>query len=284
MFDVTLRMDSHGGGLTRELRGTAAAFKPRRYAILLVHGYNVDEDSAYSVYRKFKKKLVALSPRIDVDIGFVYWPGDGRVPLLRALKYPEKVGIAKLGSGQLAGYISRLRSFGNRSCQVVVIAHSLGCRLVLEALNKLSSKTNIIRIFLMAAAVPVKAVKNKGHLALALKETRQRSVFFSLDDKVLKRTFGVGQMAAKGERGIFPEAVGLRGRPERGVWTLREPMIGYGHSDYWDSQVIAQYVVNALFGTTPKPKPARSEPERRIITRLHAGLEGRAMFGRSVRR
>lgn len=279
MFELTLRRDSHGGGLLREPRGTAAAFRPRRYAVLLVHGYKVDEDEADRSYRIFKKALVKLAPRIDVDVGFVYWPGDGSVPALRALKYPEKVPVAVLGSSQLAHYISSRRRFDGGPAHVVIVAHSLGCRLTLEAIARLPDTSNDVSLFLMAAAVPVSTVEPNGHLNASLSRAGRRWVFYSSSDLVLKGTFGIGQRLA-GDRGL-PQAVGLRGRPERHAWTARKRMTGYGHSDYWTSEDVPRFVASALFGAVPMPAK-RPEPEPRLLAVARALTEPRKFLKRRL--
>jgi hypothetical protein len=162
------------------------------------------------------------------------------------------------------------------------VGHSLGCRLILEILDFMlnhrpSAKRNI-KVFLMAAAVPVRLVEKNEHLrkgvislAQILDElsngkgrlrkgvvslAQEACVFHSDHDAVLHPlSFGMGQTIAAGEDGWFPEAVGRSGKPNDGLWTERFRMDNYGHNDYWQSAEVVRHIVRALGKKVVCPKP-----------------------------
>ena len=85
-----------------------------------------------------------------------YWPGDALFNrFASAPSYPVLIGQAEKSGDKLADYI-RLHSNRTRPLRINFVGHSLGCRVVLQALSKLDGLTGvrIDRVLLMAAAVP----------------------------------------------------------------------------------------------------------------------------------
>src|SRR5439155_24462121 len=104
---------------------------------LLLHGYNVSEREAEREFSDFEDALTSIAPPLSSELGRVLWPGDWGVPFVRGLSYPWRVRTAIACAPQLADYISRRVTPGGTPTAVVIVAHSLGCRLVLEALHRL---------------------------------------------------------------------------------------------------------------------------------------------------
>jgi hypothetical protein len=237
---ITLRQDSRGGvPLTREVEGSELAFSRRSRLILLVHGYNVSRNEAERSFAQFENNLRKFSPSLVNDICHVYWPGDARAPGIRALMYPRKIAPA-IESARLFGkFLGRRRGYAGMECELVIIAHSLGCRMALESLDEVLKTPARVALILMAAAVPVQLLGQGTALRWNVRTAAPviRSVFFSRTDDVLQLAFPIGQSA--GGEGLFPEAVGLKGQPPLGLWTSRTDMSGFGHSDYWPSEQTA---------------------------------------------
>ena len=128
-----------------------------------------------------------------------------------------------------------------RPLSINFVSHSLGCLLTLEAIQLLRGTKNleIDQVMLMAAAVPVGFCDMSladGYLAPAGPNTEER-VLYSLDDRVLKRYFKLGQWAA----GELPKrsrrAVGRSGGPGTGRgkrWSGSQCIDGHDHGDYWN--------------------------------------------------
>ena len=148
---------------------------------------------------------------------------------------------------------------------MVIVAHSLGCRMTLEAVARLSDAQSArLRLFLMAAAVPVGLVEAETSLAAAVARTAGADALHSRADGVLDFWFRLGQSAAPGEEGLLPEAVGLRGGPERSVWTLASEMPGYDHDQYWSGHRMATHLANRLGAAVAKPRPVRLAAPARL--------------------
>jgi hypothetical protein len=206
--------------------------------VLVVHGYNNNEDEASKSYDVLFEILGTLVPSPEVlrSIWEVYWPGYVRVgakkrTLLSALSYPMQVRKAVRIGRALARFLSSV-AFDRQPMDVLFIAHSLGCRVVLEAIRGLSEDSGISvkAICLMAAAVPVAHVSASGSLRHAADTAEKRYILHSPADRVLRRYFRAGQL---GDRSS--EAVGRFGNP-RSFWDLRLTNVqdtGLDHGDYY---------------------------------------------------
>ena len=94
--------------------------------------------------------------------------------------------------------VARLRGRTAPQLSLYIVAHSMGCRLTLEFLNRLAfglqfSPIKIRLVVLMAAAVPLYYVQEGGALAKALTLSESTHVYWSKKDKTLRRWFRVGQ-------------------------------------------------------------------------------------------
>jgi pimeloyl-ACP methyl ester carboxylesterase len=210
--------------------------------VLLVHGYNNDEEGATEAFEGFRTLQPELGP-IRARLMGVYWQGENWT---RFLYYPAAVGSARQAARLLA---QDLRMVARRRglLGVDVVAHSLGCRLSLELLSELEAfpqpGLEVRRLVFMAAAVPVFMLHptnnpTKRPLRHAL-DRRSRALLslFSPADWVLKYAFRIGQSLAPGQEGALPTALGLN------KWTgdhvpdsgrLKQVHVeGSGHSDYW---------------------------------------------------
>ena len=72
--DVTLR--AGGTRVSKEIRATRAFFDLRRRAVLLVHGYNVNEDEAVSALGGFRSALAHFAPELQPDTFICTWAGN----------------------------------------------------------------------------------------------------------------------------------------------------------------------------------------------------------------
>ncbi|NES70327.1 MAG: alpha/beta hydrolase, partial [Okeania sp. SIO2D1] len=134
-------------------------------------------------------------------------------------------------------------STSNKQPRIILIGHSLGCRLLLEALKQ-TIKTNFkLEVFLMAAAVPVSMVQPGQQLNPSISSTEKYRILYSKEDLVLKHTFPMGQMLA-GEG--FEQAVGFKGNSNVGIWSNTKDMENYDHSDYWKGEKSVQWILSQL--------------------------------------
>lgn len=235
--------------------------------ILLVHGYNNDKAQAEAGYHD----VTRLLPDHDREaVWEFYWPGfiesltgaptdtplsltpqrDYRETesryLISAVLYPVQVDKSKQVGLALGRFLDRLRPDA-----VIFIAHSLGCRITLEAIRFLVSAGAIGRIALpgaclMAAAVPTYLVDappaTEGGLRTAAAAIGRSIVLHSTHDRVLGLGFPIGQTLAR--EGFLPEAVGLNGGPDT-PWAARGDT-GLGHSGYWKHESTAAAALRAI--------------------------------------
>jgi hypothetical protein len=215
---------------------------PQRELLVLVHGYNNHEQEASEAYacaRRRQKGRLAVPPLqqvLDHMLGDAFWPGDaqwaGALDRLDFLYYSAAVGIAPVVGRALAEHLRR------RDDVLVVhfLAHSLGCRVVLEALSAIALEggPKVGKVCLMAAAVPTYMTCPGGSLYGALTLPDALRVLYSPADAVLAGAFPPGQMLA-GE-GLFPTAVGRYGDvPLNSGAIERDHIAGARHGDYWGS-------------------------------------------------
>jgi hypothetical protein len=224
-----------------------------------VHGFNNHAGEAAAAYVGFRRSQYEQYPELDgraiEDLsGDGYWPGDadwpGPLDRLDALVYPVAVHTAQTCGAVLAAAIRQLPNI----VRVHFIAHSLGCRVVLEAADLLrASGPPIGRICLMAAAVPDEMVTPGGRFDALLMQLigagARIHIMHSDKDTVLRFAFPPGQALA-GEPSL--RALGLNGPPPDmlgvGGMVTHVRIAGAKHGHYWghnDSNARAQTVYEA---------------------------------------
>lgn len=259
---LDLRTQPEGGALPLrgELRGAQPGL-PRPECVVLVHGFNNHYGEAgerYYGFRIMQRRhfdgahgdiadggqgwpVCGFSAELERLLGDAFWPGDadwpGPLDWLDALVYPAAVHTAQEAAALLADLIERIPGL----LRVHFVAHSLGCRVVLETLEKLwaGGHPAIGAVCLMAASVERDAVAPGGEFAdllAALGEAgSEMLVLHSRRDKVLRFTFPLGQSLA--DEGFLPEALGLEGPPPGMPGRVSGRRIaGANHGDYWGHQ------------------------------------------------
>lgn len=255
---------------------------------LLIHGFGVTKTKAMNnQYRPFRKYLFDYSCR---DIAEIYWYKNrhmdwyycGRMPgLLQGLQglqglqyrweqYPIELDRAIQCGMLLSSSIKKFASEQDNNqtnLDLVLIGHSLGCRLILEALRDLSNLSNQsseksipFTIILMGAAVPISLLNNQSYQELrnVISRLRQAIVLYSKNDPVLDLPFKMVQKKANDglEDGTDRlEAVGLYGNPAQGIWHCNDilhelkPRISmdyFRHNIYWKKEKTVKKIANFL--------------------------------------
>lgn len=261
------------------VNGDIIAFQaPRERLILLVHGYNVSLSTGHRLLRLFEDRLRDKSASLARDVGWLMWPGDLPLPVLSMVSYPFKLGATLELGRRIASFLASLTSAQGAPPEIVLVAHSLGCKVVLETVEQLRASFPAVqvRVFLMAAAVAVEDVLPGGRLHGAARHAHERAVLHSTSDWVLRVGFRIGQFAAP-NAAYLRGAVGSEGRPEE-AWTHSRPMTGLGHSAYWKhvrsvDEFVAWMGKAAVRGSparalpTEPPPPGRSLPRRALPSR-----------------
>src|SRR2546423_2913386 len=243
-----LRAKPEGGKLLvpGELRALLDA-SARRECLVMVHGFNDTDSEAADEYFGFRvrQKEIFGTPNVadfDRRFGDTFWPGDADwwsfFDRADFLIYPGAVHNAVTAAKELADLLWRMPNLQ----RIDFIGHSLGCRVALETMLFLRTRTlpMIGRVVLMAAAVPSEMLEQGGKfydllIELAAEGTDIR-VLHSKQDPVLHYAFPAGQSLA-GAREASDRALGRFGPSPwmpgfHSTLTERE-VAGAGHGDYW---------------------------------------------------
>lgn len=222
---------------------------------IFVHGFNNNEKQARVRWRQTR---VRLAPMLGVSkymtrLAEYYWPGDRGIGprFLKSVLYARDVQMARRCGQDLGRFLDERGS----PQHVAFVGHSLGCRVVLEALRELrvrSSSVTCSTALLMAAAVPegLCGFPNQFARAPGLASLAKREhVLYSFNDHVLRLWFPPGQWGAQLLRDDDPapgsrSAVGRTGGPV-GRWSLAT-QTRLDHSDYWVSNASLPYVAKTL--------------------------------------
>jgi pimeloyl-ACP methyl ester carboxylesterase len=243
MNELTVRSDIRGVVISDEVivRGPIVARRARRQ-IILIHGFQNSQDRARQVYAEFLGALrAALGIHEEESLGSFWafhWPGNHPVEAVSMLTYSVRVPVAELAGLRLGEHLERM----DRRQEVVLVAHSLGCRVAMEALKYIRKKggsyrgANLRAVCLLAAAVSSTLCRGDRAPFASRLEGCTEHILHSMKDRVLLLAFPIGQRIY-GEKGV---AVGLRGSPW-GRWP-RSMSTGLGHGGYWSSFHVAEYV------------------------------------------
>jgi pimeloyl-ACP methyl ester carboxylesterase len=224
--------------------------------IIMIHGFNVSEESAREVYDGFLKvfrnaNLIRDEGSLGLFRAF-HWPGNHPSRVASGVGYNSRIESANESGRLLAKYLGRLKP----KQQVHIVAHSLGCRVALSALARIHRRgsryagATVVSVFLLAAAVPTEFCE-KGNKPFGFQVASSGEyAYFSHSDGILKWLFPAGQRLF-GEPG---HAVGRHGGPAD-RWTGDPRKTRLGHGDYWSAKDIAKDIGHALGVVPPRGLP-----------------------------
>lgn len=264
--DLSVRIEDVGGPVAPRVEQRPPNWiLGRRRLLVLVHGYNNTEEDARQSYRVYAGNLegAPMSDRLP-DLGRFFWPGDSAWGFLSALSYPWEIGDARQSARRLAEFFAGVFGPEGGPVELSFVGHSLGCRLLLEALALVVSGAvagwpEVRWLCLMAAAVPVELVEVDRRLEAAAGWPRSLLLLYSPDDAVLHFAFPIGQAAAFAlgeEDGLYLTPVGRYGQPS-GLTPYRVELSGDGHSDYWADSRAARLMAAFLGEAVPRELASR---------------------------
>lgn len=273
---LSVREAPEGGGLALEVQ-CDPPFPPSaaRELVILVHGFNNHMGEAAEAYQGFRDRQYPLAglvpPALEPSLGDFFWPGDanwaGLLDKVDFLVYPTAVNTAPHAGQRLALYIASLPNLVN----LHFVGHSLGCRVVLECIEALTTTNHpaIRRVVLMAAAVPDFMVTPGGALTGATLAAESIVVLHSTSDAVLHYAFPPGQTIAGHGEGFLPTALGRFGPPAGMTGQVQaHAILSAGHGDYWGV---------GSEGTTAPSESARALAARYVAESLHLADIARAV-------
>lgn len=260
---------------------TSLLFDPHRSIVVLIHGYNVDEDEAQEDYDRFYGKVAAIMPNKRLPpgvsvLGF-HWPGDVTRKFLRPLRssvsFGHRLAAATLSGERLAACLQHARAR-----EIFVVAHSLGTRVALTALRQSQSAEGteptklrtLRRAILMAGAVTEAACRTSSDFTRPTGDQPEFSAnllaagdywnLHSTEDGVLWGPFRLA-MFVEGEASL---AIGHKGGP-RGRWGSNVINTHRLHGEYWDYAHAHRLLAEAISPTMVRAgKPSRELPKRKL--------------------
>lgn len=263
IFTLSLRSQPERGGPVRPTvqdKDGLATDTDWRHVLVLVHGFNNAESEAE---RKYDGYVEILRPGLEKSrvapdaVAKLHWPGNeaiGPFPLFDFAGYPVDVERALQSVLPLAAFFSDLIAASPGYRLVSFVGHSLGCRLIAEAMCRLNVANRagppLAVVSLMAAAVPVALATAGESLAAAPEAARAVLKAHSRSDWVLWLAFPAGQALAwiaRIEREAYVEAIGRNGNPDGFGESL--PRKGNGHGDYWTDEYAAAVLLVTMDAT-----------------------------------
>jgi hypothetical protein len=274
VFTLSLRSQPERGGPVRPAvddKDGLGNDTEWRHLLVLVHGFNNSESEAEGKYDRY---VDILRPSLEKSrvapdaVAKLHWPGNeaiGPFPIFDFAGYHIDVERALQSVGPLAAFLSRLIASGPSGRKISIVGHSLGCRLIAEAMCRLGATgpagTPLAVVSLMAAAVPVALAETDEQLAHAPAAAKTVLKAHSRDDWVLWLAFPAGQSlawAAGIEQAAYFEAVGRNGNPAGFGESLPRP--GNGHGDYWTDEYAAAVLLLTMDATLRTPPPPAAIP------------------------
>jgi alpha/beta hydrolase family protein DUF900 len=115
---------------------TVAALVRGKALLLAAHGFNVSYDAGLVSLARLESALNLAGSSTDLFFG-ILWPGDWVIP---AINYPAEDKIAS-HAGRLLGQFCNEWLGGARS--ISFVSHSLGARVILEAIQRASARVKL---------------------------------------------------------------------------------------------------------------------------------------------
>jgi len=274
MFQLSCRAKSRGRGLV-PVTAVAGSPDPATAGLdrwtIFIHGFNNSWKTAHATWSATSEDLQRYTVDLTTVVLF-YWPGDySRWEVLSAMNYPKTVPIAEETARLLAEYLQRAAQDRRVPLQLSFVAHSLGSLVVLETVKLLRvARANIAvhDVLLMAAAVPEGfCVAGEAYGELAGPEANEVALY-SLDDRVLKRYFQVGQEIADRLPDNRRRAVGRTGGPGAGRgqrWSAAVHLNGFGHGDYWKKRESLEKIGSIVTGGRGRTLVGPCEGQRQDV-------------------
>jgi pimeloyl-ACP methyl ester carboxylesterase len=248
--------------------------------VILIHGFNNSEAAAQRSFALFRSHISSSIRR--EELWEFHWPGDHSDKWISRATYAVRVALAPGVGAALARFLTDRPSHQ----RVVLIAHSLGCRVALEAaleikaLQPANPDHRLDEVFLLAAAVPAPLCDTRNGRFPAPVSGREHA-FYSPNDKVLRRWFKPGQrLVSLNETG---RPVGLNGEPGDVRWT--DPWNSkLDHGEYWGAADVGDQILTRMGLATRRTPPSARLPRSRVkgISLDRVSERVRRLRGRSL--
>ena len=163
-----------------------------RKILMLVHGYNNEQDEIYDAYSIIQEKVrTHLDSQYDDVIGYVWPGGDSRLDWWLAKRSAN--GVARR-------FRLLVRRLAQSAMSLDLMSHSLGARVILKAMKQAvagdgepDGEPLIRNYFCTAASVDDEVFEEEQEFHNTLDKFRKILVFHSRQDRVLKVAYGLAE-------------------------------------------------------------------------------------------
>lgn len=191
-FVLDFRSNASGGGVVPgHLYSQGAGFEALqqyRSVTFLIHGFNVDRQTGTAELAALAASLPTTSNEAAIA---VLWPGDS---CIGPLCYPFATTKADDTGLELVKFI---RDVLIQTPQLSFVAHSLGCRVAMEALRHLWIRNvPVEQVCLMAAAIDNDSLANRRYYQDATRYANRVAVLYSPSDRVLEFAYPIGNLVS----------------------------------------------------------------------------------------
>lgn len=201
--------------------------------LLLVHGYNNEQDEVYDAYTIINDKISEhTNNKYDLIIGYS-WPGGD-------------MGLEWYSSKKRANSVARrfrflIAAISEGTSSIDVMSHSLGARVVFKALKQAKSNAIIRNYFCMAAAIDNEVLEINEEFHLSISKTEQIFVFHTKNDGVLSSVYRLAE---------WDNALGLYGPEDKAyiqnrtktIYVANCKKVVESHGGYKRSDAIYKYI------------------------------------------
>jgi esterase/lipase superfamily enzyme len=201
--------------------------------LLLVHGFNNSSEDAMNTYNQINKNLSSFN-LYDTVIGYL-WPGYGN-----RLEYFSAEKNAKALADRMRLHLNLLSFFAT---EVDLLAHSMGNRLVLEALESDSHQQNrklIDNFYSLAPAVDDDSIEQNHTYYHSTEQCKKIFVFHSACDDVLKILYVI----AEENKALGSQGDGNPKLMPKNVQFVDCSDFVHGHSDYFTVPSLYAFIKN----------------------------------------
>ena len=246
-FILTLRAKEEGGQQLSEVREDPGPCGAREL-IIFIHGFRDNQAKAKNNWQELRKNIAIDDSGSDVQCGIFLWPSD------ESNGYWKMIEPANMAGRKLADYLLL-----HPARKTVLIGHSMGARVALQAAEDLANTSIKLRgLVLLGAAVRTKECEKSQSYGRA--HAKREAVGFSKADRVLKAWF-LGEKAAAPLLGKVGNAVGQLGGPESRDWN-RWDSKSADHR-YWKFKYSGELAIWALDSSGLITAPAARSPAER---------------------
>lgn len=254
MWVLNARASAAGNDLRTRIHVEGPRPSPGQACILYIHGFNKEAGEA-KLQAEHLHGLIRQEPTpalARAQLGVYLWPATrGGKRWWSVVNFPRAIEWAEEAGRMLGDYLAT-ESWGT----TVLLGHSLGAVVALEAADTCSRSRKIAGLLLTGAAVRSGDLEGKGRFRHPLAD--REAVMWCSSDVVLRSAFGLGAWAAAPFR-RRSRPVGLTGHPVARDWNARQTEVW--HHRYWREQETAAAVASTLTGTASRQSP-RQLPHR----------------------